>query len=632
LTTLPSNSKPRVDQGMASAAETVQLTVTGVDTKGQMFRHSATVLHLNGRECTFRSKSQPEMDGSILAEFGYPSAIRRVSQGRVTSNHVEIASGMYKVMVELEVAQPANAVSSAVESQVTAPKPTPPVPQTAKVETDIDSEFTDVEFPPPPKPSGVLRPFPQPNHETNAPVMFENREPRTQTAPPDPEAIRESVKAVVDSEMQEQIQQLKGWISTELEKAVPAILSSNMESMEKMIGEAVEKQVTASHESSIQSLNVDLAKQIGDRIAESADLRSALESMAKRLIEEQTERSQAAGLKIDQQRDSEAAAIIQSFEGPIAEMEARLNAASAKLQQEMDSRAQAIVRAFESSAAQIEAKTDAASARIEKQLNAHADTVIRSFEGPAADMESRLYAASSKVQQELESRAGAIARSLESSAAEIDARIEAAPARIEQQVNVQADKALQTVSESIAQMEARFQAAPARIEQQLHAQADMVLRSLSESIAQMEARMNGVRSEVDAAINKAQSIKQEMDNGILPVQETLSQLNNAERAGIERLQQQVAEQLAAAAAQFENQLNNISAVRTISFVMELDKHLEPHRVRSEEAVDKLGAVLQLVQGTARTQQERLAEMSRTALATFEQEFRALLLRMAGNGE
>jgi len=45
-------------------------------------------------------------------------------------------------------------------------------------------------------------------------------------------------------------------------------------------------------------------------------------------------------------------------------------------------------------------------------------------------------------------------------------------------------------------------------------------------------------------------------------------------------------------------------------------------------VEKMGAVLQLLQGTARTQQERLSDYSKSAAANFEKEIRAVLLRLA----
>lgn len=62
--------------------------------------------------------------------------------------------------------------------------------------------------------------------------------------------------------------------------------------------------------------------------------------------------------------------------------------------------------------------------------------------------------------------------------------------------------------------------------------------------------------------------------------------------------------------------------------MELEKHLIPHRQRTDEDVEKLGAVLQLVQGTARAQQDRLTEITQTAVANVEKEIKALLFRLA----
>ena len=74
MTVLTSSLKPSIDQNEDSTAVDVRLNVTGVDVKGLMFRHPATVLKLNGRDCVFHSESQPELDGSVLAEFNYEGA------------------------------------------------------------------------------------------------------------------------------------------------------------------------------------------------------------------------------------------------------------------------------------------------------------------------------------------------------------------------------------------------------------------------------------------------------------------------------------------------------------------------------------------------------------------------------
>ena len=46
-------------ENSSASAKEQKLTVTGLDEKGQMFRESAPVLELDGRDCHFRYKFQP---------------------------------------------------------------------------------------------------------------------------------------------------------------------------------------------------------------------------------------------------------------------------------------------------------------------------------------------------------------------------------------------------------------------------------------------------------------------------------------------------------------------------------------------------------------------------------------------
>jgi hypothetical protein len=109
----------------------------------------------------------------------------------------------------------------------------------------------------------------------------------------------------------------------------------------------------------------------------------------------------------------------------------------------------------------------------------------------------------------------------------------------------------------------------------------------------------------------------------------LQELNAAEKGGIENIQSEAASLVSTHAAQFKDQLNQISAERAVQFLVEMEKHLAPHQQRADEVIEKLGAILQLLQSTARVQQERLTEHSQTATANFEKEIRAVLLRLAG---
>ena len=126
---LVSHPKPGVQEATTVSSDRIGVTVTGVDIVGQMFRHSATVLMLDGCECALRCKSRPEIDGSILVEFDYPPAdskssrSRVVSHGRVKLNQEEIDSGFYKVVIVLEVAQTLKVLPKELGTQTLIKKP-----------------------------------------------------------------------------------------------------------------------------------------------------------------------------------------------------------------------------------------------------------------------------------------------------------------------------------------------------------------------------------------------------------------------------------------------------------------------------------------------------------------------------
>ncbi len=92
----------------STAAKEQRLTVTGLDEKGQMFRESALILELDGRDCHFRSKFQPELGSWVLVEFdtSKTGSKRTTLQGQVKSADSEgLVGNMFRIYVELESAQ-----------------------------------------------------------------------------------------------------------------------------------------------------------------------------------------------------------------------------------------------------------------------------------------------------------------------------------------------------------------------------------------------------------------------------------------------------------------------------------------------------------------------------------------------
>lgn len=473
LTVLISGPKPVSDANKEPSASDVRLSVTGVDVKGQMFRHPATVTMLDGRNCVFRSESQPELDGSVLTEFNYDGANpqTRVSQARVKSNFAD-ALGGYTVVVELEFAQTKKVNFSQVEAKPVVQKPAAlPALPVAKplVETKISAVPTPAPFPTPvpreiPLPAKISEAVPQtpkPKIDEFQPMVLESRIPPPKVEPSDDKEIEERIKSAVASEVQRELSLLKASISGEVEKSLPCLIASQME---KLIREDVENQFRSNYDASLQSLQTDVTQEIEGRLAGSAELQTMLQSVAKRFFEEHAGQLQNESIKAGEEMSSRAAAMMRPFEQMLDDMESKINVS-----------------------------------------------------------------------------------------------------RVE-------------VQESTAVM---------------------------------------------------QGIKQEIDAGLVLVQEALQQLREAGKPSIEQMQSHVAAQLVEWSTQFDALLNKSATEKAIQFSLDMERRMAPHRLRADESADKLGAMLQLLQGTARVQQERLNEHSVAAAANFEKQIRAFLMRLGG---
>ena len=168
-----------------------------------------------------------------------------------------------------------------------------------------------------------------------------------------------------------------------------------------------------------------------------------------------------------------------------------------------------------------------------------------------------------------------------------------------------------------------------KAEQGLNSRASSMIKSVEESLSVMEARIHASRAEMEAALADMQSTKQEINEGILLVQEALKQLRETEKYGVEKMQTRATAQFREWAEHFENMLNTSATEKAVQFSLDMERRMAPHRQRAEETEEKLGAMLQLMQGTVRAQQERLTEHSLAAAASIEKEINAFLVRLGG---
>jgi hypothetical protein len=488
LTVLTSSPKPVPATTKDASAGDISLNVTGVTVKGMMFRHPANVLMLDGPDCVFRSESQPELDGSILAEFSYEGANpkSRVSQGRVKSNQADPLGG-FRVVVELEFAQtkkinldqssepsairksPALATPQplAAPSVTAEPKPAlQPVPVPVRVSAPASSPI------PMPKPAAqeFTVPFnmneiaprePAATQKEALPIRVENPSPISNPPQLDLSGIEQRIKSALALEIQREVGEIKNAVSADVEKALPSIIASKME---KMIREDVEKQVQANFASSLLAVQNDLALQMENRHVESSELRSRLEETAKNFFEQQ---------------------------------------------------------------------------------------------------------------------------------------------------------------------EVQFRKTGDKAEEEISARAAMIMASFEESLTGLESRVSASRAEMDRAMAEMRNMKEEINEGISFVQNALQQVRDAEKPALENMQARAAMQLKEWSAEFDGLLNTSATEKAIQFSLEMERRMVPQRQRADETIEKMAAMLQLLQGTARVQQERLNEQTAAAAASLEKQVRAFLVRLGG---
>lgn len=373
MATSISDREPQVIDGSPNAAEeSVRLTVTGLDENGQMFRETTDLLSLDGRDCRYRSKFQPELGTWVLAEIKYlsPGAKSCTLQGQVKSVQPEgVATGLQVIQLELEAPQ-AVKVSSGTEPA--AAKPQKLQPMTVAV-PKIEAKETPKAAPAQPAVPAKQEAKIQPGLSSATPSL-KPASPTSEKVPPpakaeNPVVDNAAVKSAIVSEMNRQFGALKSSLSKELDQMVQAAVSA---SVERTIREAVEKQISANYQASIKTLNSDLAHQLAGRLAENGEVRASIEGMAKKVLDEQAELSSTALTTAREKLESRAAEITQAFEASIAETEKKTNAVSGSAAATLE-RAQALEREVAEATQQLQKAVE--------QLNQSARSAAEKFDG-----------------------------------------------------------------------------------------------------------------------------------------------------------------------------------------------------------------------------------------------------------
>jgi len=297
-----------------------------------MFRERTSVLSLDGRECKYQSRHQVQTDSWVLLDIDYTKAGQNPCrvQGQVKSAQTPRAGqGLFQIGVELEAAQSVKVVPNDDEDQVKIQEARTPQPPAAATEPKGRAEAASPLRPPAPQTKASAQTFSQPGIDPGAAGMTQSPELLAGIQTQVLTMAREAVKSALVSEISQHLGALKNSLSREVEKAVQATVAS---SMERMIHDAVEKQIAQQYQAAMEALNGDLSHQLAGRLAESEELRTSFEAMTKNLAERLTELSQTAAAKTEQDLNARVTAIRQSVEETIPEMQRRINEMRANLE------------------------------------------------------------------------------------------------------------------------------------------------------------------------------------------------------------------------------------------------------------------------------------------------------------
>ena len=264
-----SSKEPQLSEGRITVPEgSLGLTVTGVDAKGHIFRDRTAVLSLDGRDCKYQSRHEVQMDSWVLLDLDYTKVGEKPCrvQGQVKLvQPVGAAHELFQIGVELELAQSVRVVPNHEEDQLAVQETRPPEPPVAATQPRGRPEAASPLRAPAPQTEANVHTLPHPSSNEGAAAMAQSRELLARTQTQVLAMVREAVKSAVVSEVNQHLGVLRNSLSSEVEKAVQVTAASRME---KMIRDAVEKQISQNYQAAIQALNSDLAHQLVGRLAE----------------------------------------------------------------------------------------------------------------------------------------------------------------------------------------------------------------------------------------------------------------------------------------------------------------------------------------------------------------------------
>lgn len=348
----------------ALSAGSLQMTVTGSDADGKLFREPAAVLHLRGRDCIYRSKNQVQPDSWLMVEirgdqrdaetWRAGAQVKSVSRAGPAQDlfqvsvELERAHGAVLIHVEeeeaardIQAASPPRPLQGPPPPHAAAPDPTPEISPAAPPGPATVPDAADVwiTVTPPERPGATA-------DLGYAEVRNENSAASGAAADPCAEAdsglpdlassvaevllpqMAEMIDDGVAAEFERQMSELKATISSEVEKAAQGILSARMAA----ILEAAVETKMAQYADTVPTIADKVVEQLAGRLAKIPQLEASVDALSKGLTERWSEISRKAAESAQQSVSAKIAVVEGLAKQMIGDLERKLDSRRAEWQ------------------------------------------------------------------------------------------------------------------------------------------------------------------------------------------------------------------------------------------------------------------------------------------------------------
>lgn len=617
--TLPSNDPGVQKRRSTRIAQSVPITVSGVDALGQAFKERTSTVSVNCHGCKYQSRHYVPKTALVTIEIARPEgdATTRTVEGRVAwVQRPRTVRELFQIGVEFTV--PGNVwgiafppadwfplPSEAAEQRIEIPVP----PAGASTEKKKDEMATT-----PATLTASKETKPAPSATEKAPVPAASSEGKVRVLP-SPPAAHPTPSAQETMSAARQMARLLAEAKQHLRRT-----------MQTGAAEAVAQEVRTARESVAQHIKTTVNEAVEDSVAKAAEksvqaaVQTAVENSLQHLVERATQQVVQNALAAFEKARESAAPKAEELDSQMrAAVERVVEDSAAKLAE------QAIQRSVQQTVEQaVKQSVQQAVDRATTNIPLAQPTAAPPNEETLRKLDEAANERLANWRKEIENAAGELQ---EKSLQRLNTESESAT----QKWRAEFDTALRSASEQMsAQMNEISQAATARAEEEIQTRRASLQNLMTEAATEAQRNLEALCAGLDERQARAESATHKADEALRRAEETSAQIEAMSRATFDdaqrklndllvtqasELDRRADELLKKKAGELEKPIHDIADEKMRRLAEHVEQQLAPHYRRALEASDQLAAAGKQAQDVLEAFRAQMHDVSEEALET-----------------